>query len=77
MAIHSSILAWPGESHGQRSLVGRSPLGRKESDTTERLSSHTGRHLPSKKRKPPPGLGTTLLCHPSHNNNSFVSCCLI
>ena len=27
----------PGESHGQRSLVGCSPWGRKESDTTERL----------------------------------------
>ena len=26
----------PGESHGQRSLVGYSPWGRKESDTTER-----------------------------------------
>ena len=28
-------------SHGQRSLVGYSPWGRKESDTTERLSTHT------------------------------------
>ena len=36
MAIHSSILA--GESHGQRSLAGYSPRGRKESDTTERLT---------------------------------------
>ena len=25
----------PGESHGQRTLVGYSPLGHKESDTTE------------------------------------------
>ena len=31
----------PGESHGQRSLVGCSPWGRKESDTTERLSMFT------------------------------------
>ena len=30
IAIHSSILA--GESHGQRSLVGYSPWGHKESD---------------------------------------------
>ena len=30
----------PGESHGQRSLAGYSPWGRKESDTTERLT-HT------------------------------------
>ena len=27
----------PGESHGRRSLVGYSPQGRKESDTTERV----------------------------------------
>ena len=27
----------PGKSHGQRSMVGYSPLGRNESDTTERL----------------------------------------
>ena len=33
MAIHSSILA--GESHGQRSLAGYSPWGRKESNTTD------------------------------------------
>ena len=35
MASHSSILAW--KSYGQRSLVGYSPWGHKESDTTERL----------------------------------------
>ena len=29
----------PGKSHGQRSLVGYSPWGRKQSDTTERLHS--------------------------------------
>ena len=33
MATHSSIL--PEESHGQRSLVGYSPQGCKELDTTE------------------------------------------
>ena len=33
MATHSSILAW--RIHGQRSLVGYGPQGRKESDTTE------------------------------------------
>ena len=31
----------PGKFHGQRSLVGYSPWGRKESDTTERLHSFT------------------------------------
>ena len=30
----------PGESHGRRSLVGYSPRGCKESDTTERLHFH-------------------------------------
>ena len=29
----------PGESHGQRSLVGYSPWGHKELDTTEQLST--------------------------------------
>ena len=31
-------LLLPGESHGGRSLVGYSPWGRKESDTTERIT---------------------------------------
>ena len=31
----------PGKSHGRRSLVGCSPWGHKESDTTERLSDFT------------------------------------
>ena len=35
MAPHSSTL--PGKSHGRRSLVGCSPWGHGESDTTERL----------------------------------------
>ena len=30
----------PGESHGGRSMVGYSPWGHKESDTTERLHFH-------------------------------------
>ena len=36
----------PGESHGQRSLVGYSPQGRKELDTTEQQSNlqHTHTH---------------------------------
>ena len=35
---HSSTLAW--KIHGRRSLVGCSPWGREESDTTERLHFH-------------------------------------
>ena len=38
MAPHSSTLAW--KIHGRRSLVGCSPWGREESDTTERLHFH-------------------------------------
>ena len=30
----------PGESHGQKSLVGCSPWGRTKSDMTEQLSTH-------------------------------------
>ena len=39
MATHSSILA--GKSHGQRSLMGYSPWGRKKSDTTECTHGNT------------------------------------
>ena len=34
----------PGKSHEQRSLAGYSPRGPKESDMTERLSTHTHTH---------------------------------
>ena len=36
---HPILISLPGKSHGQRSLVGYSPWGHKESDTTERLHS--------------------------------------
>ena len=36
---HPTPVLLPGKSHGRRNLVGCSPLGRKESDTTERLTS--------------------------------------
>ena len=36
----STPVLLPGKSHGQRSLVGYSPWGSKESDTTERLHFH-------------------------------------
>jgi len=32
--------SWPGKSHGRRSLLGSSPWGCKESDTTEWLHFH-------------------------------------
>ena len=37
---HPTPVLLPGKSHGQRSLVGCSPWGHKESDTTERLHFH-------------------------------------
>ena len=41
MAPHSSTLL-PGKSHGQRSLAGFSPWGRKESDTTTKQQQEPG-----------------------------------
>ena len=43
MAWQPSPVFLPGESHGQRSLVGYSPWGLKESDMTEQLS--TAQHI--------------------------------
>ena len=37
---HPTPVLLPGKSYGRRSLVGCSPWGRKESDTTERLHFH-------------------------------------
>ena len=37
---HPTPVLLPGKSHGQRSLVGCSPWGRKESDTTAQLHFH-------------------------------------
>ena len=37
---HPTPVLLPGKSHGQRSLVGWSPWGHEESDTTERLHFH-------------------------------------
>src|SRR5574340_1212843 len=37
---HPTPVLLPGKSHGQRGLVGCSPWGREESDTTERLHFH-------------------------------------
>ena len=37
---HPTLVLLPGKFHGQRSLVGCSPWGLEESDTTERLHFH-------------------------------------
>ena len=39
-----TLVCLPRKSHGQRSLVGYSPWGRKESDMTEHLSRDAGMH---------------------------------
>ena len=41
----STPVLLPGKFHGQRSLLGYSPWGRRESDTTKRLHSITFFHL--------------------------------
>ena len=68
MAPHCSTLAW--KSHGQRSLVGCSPRGRKEPDTTERLHFH----FPAleKEMATPPGF----LPGEAQGQGSLVGCCL-
>ena len=37
---HPTPVLLPGKSHGQRSLVGCSPWGHEESDTTEQFDFH-------------------------------------
>ena len=49
----------PGESHGWRSLIGYSPWGRKESDTTERVHFHFQSSLVAQMVKYLPTLGET------------------
>ena len=39
-----SPVFFPGKFHGQRGLVGSSPWGHRESDVTERVSTHTHAH---------------------------------
>ena len=48
-----TLVFLPGESHGQRSLVGYSPGGRRESDTTsKRRKLHEGRTAPAHPEMP-------------------------
>ena len=61
----------PGEFHGWRSLVGCSPWGCKESDTTERLHFHFSLSCRRRKWQPTPvflpgesqGWGSLVGCH--------------
>ena len=54
----------PGESHGWRSLVGYSPWGRKESDTTERLTYTVWCQVPLSKGFSRQEYWSGLLCPP-------------
>ena len=56
---HPTPVLLPGKSHGWRSLVGYSPWGCKESDTTKRLHFHTSQTEcgPSQKARVAPGDG--------------------
>ena len=67
MAAHSSILAW--RIPWRRSLVGYSPRGRKESDTTERLHSTVYSLLTSKTEETAKGW-------PEQNMKVFSICSL-
>ena len=58
-ATHSVFL--PGESHGQRSLVGHSPWGRKELDTTKQLSMNAHVLLSKTRRKENYAINTIIL----------------
>ena len=61
----------PGKSHGRRSLVGCSPSGRKESDTTERV------HFPCSLSCIGEGNGTPLQCsclENPKNRGALVGC---
>ena len=65
----------PGESHGQRSLVGYGLWGHKESDTSGRLGTHTVvASLPSPPTPPIPNRAHPLLFHEVVGRVS-LSCC--
>ena len=59
----------PGKSHGQRSLVGCSPWGRKESDTTEWLHFHFSLSYIGE------GNGNPLQCSCLENPRDGGACC--
>ena len=60
MATHSGIL--PGDSIGQKSLVGYSPWGREELDTTE----HAGREIIPREQRPLCGPCSTIALRAGH-----------
>ena len=70
---HPTPVLLPGKSHGQRSLVGCSPWGHEESDTTERLHFHFSLLCIGE------GNGNPLQCSCLENprdREALVGCCL-
>ena len=69
--LHPTPVLLPGKSHGWRSLVGCSPWGRYESDTTERLPFHFSLSCIGE------GSGNPLQCscleNPRHRGASWAS----
>ena len=68
---HPTPILLPGKSHGWRSLVGCSPWGHKESDTTERLHFHFHFSLSCIGN----GNGTPLQCSCLENPRDGGACC--
>ena len=67
----------PGKFHGQRSLVGYSPWGRQESDTTERLYFHFSSHRMAvniilKRLTPIPGFQQCIYLVETIKKNKYV-----
>ena len=56
----------PGKSHGWRSMVGYSPWGCKESDTTEQLHFHFQEDVLSEANQPIQSLSGSLSTSPNH-----------
>ena len=69
---HPTPVLLPGKSHGWRSLVGCSPWGHEESDTTERLHFHFSLSCIGERN------GNPLQCSCLENprDGSLVGCCL-
>ena len=62
----------PGKSHGQRSLVGYSPWGREELDSTERLHFHFSLSCTGEENGNP----LQYCCLENPRDGSLVGCCL-
>ena len=68
--LKPTLVFLPEKSHGQRSLMGYSPWGHKQSDTTERLTyTLTLYHVVERKHQTP----NTLILPPTHLKHASFS----